>query len=423
MPRGGEPARDLGVETFDEVPRVPRVRRVIAHAEQRVLGSGRTARPCGSIHSEFRAFSCVRRCAAASIPGHDSVVRRVPDRRAAGDAGRARASRASAAAAVALSPFVRGLLAGIVAGLRRPRAHQQHRDRGSAGRAADSDRHGRAGRRHRRARAPGSSGRASPTCNAMRRVLLGVRLWRAASCRRCCSSPAAAAEGTDCPVAEVMSGVRGRAGRAADARGSPRRRSRSTHENAEFSAPLLRQRGVQADPGRHRSAAHAPGRRGVRARRASRSSAPSVPVYAVAPRQRVDADLRLPRVRRAPVLSPARLAGRRRRKARSRRAGRAATRRPIPVMLSQLPRAVERPGRDPRRVLCRRLEAGAAGRAPGGQRRRRRRRVVADAGPLRSRRRRASSARGDPVGLHQRHPSRAEGSRRPGGDQGPRVSS
>ncbi len=63
----GEPACDLGVETFDEVPRVPRVRRVIAHAEQRVLGRG--GRQTMLVYTpKFRAFSCVRRRAAAPFP-------------------------------------------------------------------------------------------------------------------------------------------------------------------------------------------------------------------------------------------------------------------------------------------------------------------------------------------------------------------
>ena len=96
----GEPACDLGVETFDEVPRVPRVRGVIAHAEQRVLGRG--GRQTMLVYTpNFGPFRASAAAPPHPSPGHDSVVRRVPDRRAAGDGGRARASRGGRARAAA----------------------------------------------------------------------------------------------------------------------------------------------------------------------------------------------------------------------------------------------------------------------------------------------------------------------------------
>ena len=140
------------------------------------------------------------------------------------------------------SPFVRGLLAGIVLvfAVRALINNTALADR-LVSRLIPSDTAGPADAIV--VLGAGIVGPCEPNLNAMRRVQLGVRLWhqhRAAMIFFTGGRP----EGKACPVAVVMSEFAGELGVPADAR-LTEEASRSTHENAEFSAPLLRQRGVK----------------------------------------------------------------------------------------------------------------------------------------------------------------------------------
>jgi uncharacterized SAM-binding protein YcdF (DUF218 family)/lysophospholipase L1-like esterase len=89
----------------------------------------------------------------------------------------------------------------------------------------------------------GIVGPCEPNLNAIRRVLLGVQLWhqqRAGVLLFTGGRPV----GKACPVAVVMSRLAGELGVPGEAR-ITEEASRSTHENALLSAPLLRQRGVK----------------------------------------------------------------------------------------------------------------------------------------------------------------------------------
>ena len=87
----------------------------------------------------------------------------------------------------------------------------------------------------------GVVGPCTPNLNGMRRVLLGIRLWRAGRAPRLFFTGGRAPEG--CATAESMA----RTARELGVPGSSigvETASRSTRENAVLSAPLLRQRGV-----------------------------------------------------------------------------------------------------------------------------------------------------------------------------------
>ena len=194
------------------------------------------------------------------------------------------------------SPFVRGLLAGIVLvfAVRALINNTAIADR-LVSRLIPS-RHGRAGRRHRRARGRDRrSVRAQPQRHAPR------------AARRPALAPASCRDAVlhrRPPRGQGLSGrggherVRGRArraGRRPAHRGGLAQHARERGVLGAAAAPARR----EADPGRHRSAAHAPGGRGVRRGRL-RDRARLGAGLRLAPRQRLDADLRLPRVRRAP---------------------------------------------------------------------------------------------------------------------------
>ncbi len=89
----------------------------------------------------------------------------------------------------------------------------------------------------------GIVGPCEPNLNALRRVMLGVRLWHAHRATTLLFT-GGRPEGQNCTVAEVMSRLAGELGVPAEARFTEEV-SRNTHENAALSAPLLRQRGVK----------------------------------------------------------------------------------------------------------------------------------------------------------------------------------
>ena len=216
------------------------------------------------------------------------------------------------------SPFVRGLLAGIVLvfAVRALINNTALADR-LVSRLIPSDTAGPADAIV--VLGAGIVGPCEPNLNAMRRVQLGVRLWhqhRAAMIFFTGGRP----EGKACPVAVVMSEFAGELGVPADAR-LTEEASRSTHENAEFSAPLLRQRGVKrilvvTDRLHMRRAEGAFAAAGFEIERAS------VPVYASHPDNVSMLTSGFREYVALLVLSPARLAGRRAQDA-HRRAGRA----------------------------------------------------------------------------------------------------
>jgi uncharacterized SAM-binding protein YcdF (DUF218 family)/lysophospholipase L1-like esterase len=88
----------------------------------------------------------------------------------------------------------------------------------------------------------GVVGPCEPNLNAMRRVILGVRLWRDHRAPLLFFTGGKPV-GLPCPVSVVMSDLAGALGVPADVRHTEEV-SRSTHENAAMSAPLLQKLGV-----------------------------------------------------------------------------------------------------------------------------------------------------------------------------------
>lgn len=89
----------------------------------------------------------------------------------------------------------------------------------------------------------GLVGPCEPNLNAMRRVILGVQLWRAHRAPLMFFTGGKPVN-MPCAVSVVMSEFAGELGVPAEARVTEEV-SRSTHENAAMSAPLLQQRGVR----------------------------------------------------------------------------------------------------------------------------------------------------------------------------------